>query len=132
MANRATEDERLSRLTAICLSFPEVIRNLRGDHADFRVRKKVFAYFLDNHHGDGIVSVCVKSSLGENVERARAMPELYYLPAYIGHQGWFGMRLDVGEIDWQEVETIVERSYRLAAPKTLAKLVGAAGSAENS
>ena len=48
-----------------------------GDHADLRVRKKVFAYFLNNHHGDGIVSVCIKSALGENVDRAGAQPGRY-------------------------------------------------------
>ena len=56
MIAKAAEDARLERLTALCLSLPEAERSLRGDHADFRVRKKVFAYFLNNHHGDGIVS----------------------------------------------------------------------------
>jgi hypothetical protein len=87
------------------------------------VRKKVFAYFLNNHHGDGIVSVCCKSARGENVDRANIAPERFYLPAYIGPRGWFGLRLDRGTIDWKEVENIVELSYCLAAPRTLARLV---------
>ena len=123
MAARQKEDRRLTRLTSLCLALPEAVRAVHGDHADFRVRKKVFAYFLDNHHGDGVVSVCVKSSLGENVDRARTHPGLYYLPAYIGVRGWFGMRLNSGTIDWAEVRNIVELSYCLAAPKSLAKLV---------
>jgi predicted DNA-binding protein (MmcQ/YjbR family) len=113
------EDLRLQRLTAICLALPDVAREIRGDHADFRVRKKVFAYFLNNHHGDQIVSVCVKSEMGENVDRTGARPDLYYLPAYIGKRGWFGMRLDRGTVNWAEVRNIVELSYGLAAPKTL-------------
>jgi len=116
-----SEDPRLRRLSAICLTLPETSREARGDHADFRVRKKVFAYFLANHHGDGIVSVCVKSALAENVDRAGREPERFYLPAYIGARGWFGMRLDRGTIDWDEVENIVGNSYRLAAPKVLVK-----------
>lgn len=119
----AREDPRLKRLTEICLALPETARALRGSHADFRVRKKVFAYFLDNHHGDGIVSLCVKSALGENVDRASREPERFYLPAYIGKQGWFGLRLDRGKIHWPEVENIVEGSYRLAAPKTLIRIL---------
>ena len=86
----------------------------------------MFAYFLDDHHGDGIVSVCVKSELGENVDRARRDPERYYLPAYIGPRGWFGLRLDRGRVDWREVASVVERSYRLTAPKTLAAKLDAA------
>ena len=117
------QDPRLTRLTKLCLALPEVTRATRGDHADFRVRKKVFAYFLNGHHGDGIVSVCCKSALGENVDRARREPERFYLPAYIGVRGWFGLRLDRGPIDWREIENILDLSYCLAAPKTLVKIV---------
>lgn len=113
------EDPRLARLTSACLALPEAVRALHGDYADFRVRKKVFAYFLDNHHGDGIVSVCLKSALGENLDRVRAQPELFYLPAYIGRMGWYGLRLDRGRIDWRFVGDLVLASYRLAAPRTL-------------
>ncbi len=67
------------------------------------------------------MSVCVKSQLGENVDRARLEPERFYLPAYIGPRGWFGMRLDRGRVRWREVAEIVERSYRLTAPKSLTK-----------
>jgi predicted DNA-binding protein (MmcQ/YjbR family) len=116
-----TEDRRLTRLTKLCLALPDAVRTVNGRHADFRVRKKVFAYFLDDHHGDGIVGVCCKSALGENVDRARREPELYYIPPYIGPRGWFGYRLDRDETDWREVENIVELSYRLVAPKTLVR-----------
>jgi|AGTN01.2.fsa_nt_gi hypothetical protein len=36
---------------------------------------------------------------------------------------WTGMRLDA-EFDWDEVATIVQRSYRLTAPKKLAVQLG--------
>ena len=111
-------------LTAICLALPAAECARSGDHATYRVRGKVFAYFLDDHHGDGIVSVCVKSELGENADRARLDPERFYLPAYIGSRGWFGMRLDRGRVVWREVRELVERSYRLAAPKTLLAKIG--------
>jgi len=111
----------LKKLAQICLALPETERSDAGDHADFRVRGKVFAYFLHNHHGDGIVSVCCKSALGENIDRASREPQRFYLPAYIGPRGWFGLRLDREAIDWSEVQNLVELSYALAAPKRLAK-----------
>jgi len=114
-------DPRLARLTALCLALPEAERELLGDHAAFRVRKRVFAYFLNNHHGDGIVSVCCRSAMGENVDRVSRDPYRFYMPAYIGPRGWFGLRLDRGRIDWKEVANVVELSYRLAAPKTLVR-----------
>jgi hypothetical protein len=94
MAVAKRADLRLERVSAICMKLPEVARKLSADHADFRVRGKVFAYFLDNHHGDGIVAVCCKTQLGENVDRVLREPKRYYLPAYIGPRGWFGLRLD--------------------------------------
>ena len=119
-------NEKRERVTAICRALPGAEREDQGDHAIYRVRGKVFAYFLDNHHGDGIVSVCVKSARGENVDRARLDPERFYLPAYIGPRGWFGMRLDRGRVPWREVEEIVEQSYRLTAPKSLRKKLDSA------
>jgi predicted DNA-binding protein (MmcQ/YjbR family) len=119
----AAEDLRLKKITQLCEALPEVVRAVHGDHADFRVRSRVFAYFLNNHHGDGIVSICCKSALGENVDRASSDPERFYLPAYIGARGWFGLRLDNGPIDWREVENILELSYCLMAPKSLAAAI---------
>ena len=65
------------------------------------------------------MSVCCRSQLGENIDRVSRAPDKYYLPAYIGPRGWFGLRLDRGPVNWSEVENIVENSYRLAAPKSL-------------
>ena len=124
--SRNKNEEKLARVSDLCLALPSAERALGGSHATFRVRGKVFAYFLDDHHGDGIVSICVKSELGENVDRARRDPERYYLPDYIGPRGWFGVRLDRGRVDWREVANVVERSYRLTAPKTLLAKLDAA------
>lgn len=120
------KSDKRERVTAICRSLPGAEQEDKGDHAIYRVRGKVFAYFLDNHHGDGVVSVCVKSARGENADRARLDPERFYLPAHIGPRGWFGMRLDRGRVRWREVEEVVEQSYRLTAPKAeIKKLDGA-------
>ena len=117
------EDPRLSKLTGICLGLPEATRTDSGRHASFLVRKKTFAWFLDDHHGDGIMSVCCKMGLGENEEIVRVDPKRFYLPAYMAHRGWVALRLDLGPVDWEEVTQLVAGSYSLIAPKKLAKLV---------
>jgi hypothetical protein len=81
--------------------------------------KKTFAYFLNDHHGDAIVSLCVKVVPGENSELIASDPECFYRPAYLGVNGWVGLRLDVDEIDWGEVAAFAANSYRLLAPKRL-------------
>jgi phosphoribosylglycinamide formyltransferase-1 len=119
----AGEDERLTQLAMICEAFPEVERERMGVHSRFVVRKKTFAYFLNDHHGDGIVSLCVKVVPGENSELIASDPERFYRPAYLGANGWVGLRLDTGDIDWDEVAAFAANSYRLIAPKRLAALL---------
>jgi hypothetical protein len=118
------EDPRLSRLTEICLGLPEATRELSLPHATFRVRKKTFAYYLDNHRGDeGIVGLACKAPAGENTALAADDPDHFYIPAYVGPRGWLGFRLDTGDVDWDEVEGLVTRSYLLTAPKRLGALL---------
>jgi len=114
------EDPRLARVTEIALSFPETARQLYGSHAQFLVRKKTFAYFLNNHHGDGIVGITGKALPGDNKALVEAQPKKFYLPAYIASRGWVALRLDVGKIDWEEVRELLLGSYLLVAPKRLA------------
>ena len=123
MAKRAREDPRLTRLTEIAKSLPEAARQVHGSHAAFLVRKKTFAYFLNNHHGDGIVAVTCKVLPGDNAALAAAQPDRFYLPAYIGSRGWVALRLDVGDIDWDEVAELMRGSYLLVAPKRLVERV---------
>jgi len=119
----AKEDPRLTRLTKICLVLPEATRTIMGRHAGFYVRKKTFSYFLNDHHVDGIVGINCKVLPGDNTALIAADPRRFYMPAYIGSKGWVGLRLDVGKIDWEEVEELVTHSYRLVAPKRLAAAV---------
>jgi phosphoribosylglycinamide formyltransferase-1 len=117
------EDPRLARLTKIALALPEVTREYRGSHAQFLVRKKTFAYFLHDHHGDGIVAVTCKVLPGDNNALVAASPGRFYLPSYIGSRGWVALRLDAEPVDWDEVSELLLGSYRLMAPKRLAALV---------
>ena len=122
-AKPAKEDARLVRLTKICLALPEAARDYNGQHAGFQVRKRTFAYFLYDHQGDGIVAVTCKVLPGDHKVLAASNPEKFYIPAYIGSKGWVALRLDRGEIDWDEVSELVIGSYRLVAPKGLAARV---------
>src|SRR5450755_2797261 len=92
------EDSRLTHVDKICLALPETTSQRHGSHAAFLVRKKTFAYYLDNHRGDGIVAVTCKVAPGDNQLLAKAQPERFYLPAYIASRGWIALRLDRAEI----------------------------------
>lgn len=109
----------LARLSGICSELPEAERELAGAHAKFTVRRRTFAYFLDDHHGDGIVGVVCKAPGGMAEGVVGADPR-YYAPAYLGPRGWIGLRLDTVTVDWDAVGGLVADSYLLVAPKRLA------------
>jgi predicted DNA-binding protein (MmcQ/YjbR family) len=123
LPEHSTEDPRLARLTEIALTLPETSRRLYSSHAQFLVRKKPFAYFLDNHHGDGIVGLACKVMPGENSALIASQPRRFYPPAYLASRGWVALRLDTGRIDWTEVRDLLIGSYLLTAPKRLAGLL---------
>ena len=76
-------DSRLTQVEKIALALPEAATKRLGTHASFSVRKKTFAYYLDNHHGDGIVAVTCKVAPGDNRLLAQSQPARFYLPSYL-------------------------------------------------
>jgi hypothetical protein len=83
------------------------------------VRRKTFAYYLNDHHGDGRVCICCKSSPARQRELISRAPDRYFFPAYLGSKGWVSLRLDLPRIGWDEVFECVIEAYRLQAPRRL-------------
>jgi hypothetical protein len=110
MSKKITE-----HLRAICLALPEATEKEAWGDPTFRVRDKIFAM---EKRGDGRVSVWLKAPEGFQRMIVEADPDLYFVPPYVGHKGWIGIRLD-DRPDWQDVCRLIERSYRLVAPKRL-------------
>jgi hypothetical protein len=109
----------LTRVREICLALPEVTERLSHSAPTFFVRgKKTFVMFHDDHHGDGILGLWCAAAPGVQEELVRTEPDRFYRPAYVGHRGWIGVRLDV-DPDWDEVAVICADAYRCVAPKTL-------------
>lgn len=107
------------RLRMICLALPESSEKEAWEHPTYRVRDKIFAM---EAMGDGRISLWCKAPEGIQTVLVGADPERFFVPPYVGHKGWIGVRLDDGP-DWDEVARLVRRSYRMTAPKRLATLV---------
>ncbi|HEY6118673.1 MAG TPA: MmcQ/YjbR family DNA-binding protein [Pyrinomonadaceae bacterium] len=115
---------RRQQLVEVCLTLPEVTQEIVGDeHIAFRVRKKIFAYYLFDHHGDGIIAFCCKSSLSEQRRLIRDDPECFFVPAYLGARGWIAIRLDLDSVDWDTVRELARQAFQSIAPRKLAALV---------
>lgn len=112
----------LSNLRAICLALPETAeKESWGDTPTFRVRDKIFAmYSLD--HRDGRPSMWCKAPPGAQEALVGSDSERFFVPPYVGHNGWIGVRFD-GAVDWDEVTELVAESYSMTAPKRLAALL---------
>jgi predicted DNA-binding protein (MmcQ/YjbR family) len=106
----------LRRLRAICRALPESQELETWGQATFRVRHKIFCMHVGGTHGSG---VWCKAPPGSQAILVGADPRRFFVPPYVGHRGWIGMRLDES-VDWSEVAKLLERSYRLTAPKKLA------------
>ena len=114
------------RLTAICLALPEAVSDEgHPPHRSFRIGKKNFAWYVENEHDDGRIAVIVRVPPGENAELVAADAERFALPKYVARHGWVSYFLDLAHrpVDWDEVTELVTDSYRIQAPKRLARLL---------
>jgi hypothetical protein len=84
---------------------------------------KKFAYVSVDHRGDGKIALLVKiSGVEEQTMLIDSDADCYYRPAYFG-DGWVGIRLDLGDTDWDHINDWVAKSWRAVAPKKLSKLM---------
>ena len=122
-------DRALARLREICLALPETSERPSHGAPTFFVRgKRAFLMVLTNHHGDGRFAIWCAAAAGMQEMLVEADPERFFVPPYVGHRGWLGIRLD-RDIHWDELTGIAEDAYADVAP---AKLVEAARLRERS
>ncbi len=118
-----TPEQVLAKLRGICLALPETSERPSHGAPTFFIReKRSFLMVLTNHHGDGRFAIWCAAPEGMQRMLVDADGERFFVPPYVGHRGWVGLRLDRG-IHWDELEGIVEDAYAEVAP---AKLVEAA------
>jgi hypothetical protein len=119
-------DDPLERLRGLCLALPETTERLSHGEPTWFVRdKKTFVSYADHHHDDRVGFWCAAPP-GAQEALVGSAPERYFVPPYVGHRGWLGVRLDV-PVSWDEIAELVEDAYRVVAPKRLVAELDAAG-----
>lgn len=116
----------LDHLRTLCLAQPCAAEKLSHGMPVFFIEKgKIFAWYSENHHGNGITAVLVKTSgADEQAMLVENEPDLFYRPAYLAPSGWIGMRLDTGDTDWDRIEGRIEQSWAYAATPKLREQFG--------
>ena len=109
------------RIRSLCLSFPGTSeRESHGAPSFFIDGKKCFAQYRVNHHGDGRIALWCAAPPGMQSVLTASDPDRYFIPPYVGHLGWLGLRLDRGA-EWDEIAGALENAYLSKAPKKYRK-----------
>ena len=118
----------VARVRERAMTHPEAEETLSHGMPCFGIIKgKKFAYVSMDHHGDGKTALLVKiSGAEEQAMLIESNPMRYYRPAYFG-DGWVGIRLDLGDTDWDHIGEWLSKSWRAVAPKKLMRLMDVAG-----
>ncbi len=122
-------DYWLARVRERAMALPEADEIVSHGMPCFGIVKgKKFAYFTHDHHGDGRTALLVKiSGLDEQQHLIEQDDARYFRPAYFG-DGWIGIRLDLGDNDWDAIGDWLAKSWRAIAPKKLTLLMDVADS----
>lgn len=111
--------DTLARVRALCLGFPETTERQSHGSPAFFVRDKVaFVMYLDDHHGDGRLALWCAAGPGAQDILVTSDPRRFFVPPYVGHRGWVGIRIDLAA-PWDTVTDVVEEAYRAVAPRRL-------------
>src|SRR3954447_8677624 len=101
----------LVKVRTIALELPETSERPSHGAPTFFVReKRAFLMILTDHHGDGRFAIWCAAPTGLQTMLVEADPERFFVPPYVGHRGWLGVRLDRA-LDWDELAGIVEDAY---------------------
>lgn len=113
--------QALERVRKLCLALPGVTERISNGAPSFFIeQKRMFVAFHDDHHGDGRLGLWCAAPPGAQDMLVNAAPASYYVPAYVGHLGWVGLRLDTG-VSWDEVSGVIEDAWLMRAPRRLAQ-----------
>ena len=110
----------LERVREACLALPEVTERLSHGAPSFFVRdRRCFVMVMDDHHGDGRFALWCAAPEGMQHALVAGAPDSYFVPPYVGHRGWIGVRLDRA-LPWDEVTGAIEDAWVEVAPRRLA------------
>ncbi|HRQ42277.1 MAG TPA: MmcQ/YjbR family DNA-binding protein [Chloroflexota bacterium] len=114
-------EKQLARVRHICDALPETTEKLSHGEPTFFVRKRVFAMFANNHHGDGRIAVWLPAPPGIQEMLITSSPETYFKPPYVGVRGWIGIVLPT--IGDEDLAFHIRDGWYQVAPKKLQAIV---------
>src|SRR3954447_12551156 len=99
-----------------CLSIDGVTEKLSHGSPSFFARGTAsrsgpcFVMCMDDHHGDGILGLWIAAPPGAQQAVVARDPETFFVPPYVGHRGWLGVRLD-RSLSRDELVDLLDEAY---------------------
>lgn len=106
-------DEHLWRVRRLCAALPDTEEKVSHGAPAFFAGQRLYAMFLNNHHGDGHVAVWAAAPEGHQPMLIHLSPEKYFRPPYVGVKGWIGIEL--AQVDDDELAGRLAEAWRLVA-----------------
>ena len=128
VSREASPDFLIAQVRGSAMSLPEAEETLSHGMPCFGIIKgKKFAYVSSDHHSDGKTALLVKiSGVEEQAQLIDMDPDRYYRPPYFG-DSWIGIRLDLGDTDWDHIGEWLSKSWRAIAPRKLTAMMDLVG-----
>src|SRR5689334_14255881 len=123
---RRKDSKVLARVRRACLALPDTMEKIAWGSPTFRVGGRIFVMFVDDHHGDGRVALWCNAPDGALEALVGSDPENFFVPPYVGCNGWVGVRLD-RSLPWSAVATRIEVAHRVTAERGRPRRGGGSG-----
>jgi hypothetical protein len=107
--------ELIDRVRRVALALPGTTEKLSHGEPSF-FRGRMYVTTDNDHHGSGHVAIWCRAETGVQPAFVDASPEHFFVPPYVGTQGWIGVRLDSG-LEWPIIARFIEQAWQEAARK---------------
>lgn len=106
----------MQRIRPIAFELPGVVERLsHGSPTFFTAEGRMGRTFASVHDEREWYEgrLCLWAAGPRELQEAlvRGGPERFFVPPYVGHRGWVGLRLDLPIVDWDEVAGVIEDAH---------------------
>jgi hypothetical protein len=105
----------IDRVRKAALALPGTTEKISHGEPSF-FRGRMFITVDNHHHGSDHLAIWCRAEAGVQQAFVEASPEHFFVPPYVGHQGWIGVCLDT-DLEWSVIARFVEEAWKEAAPK---------------
>jgi hypothetical protein len=109
-------ERAMQRIRPVALALPGVVERVSHGSPTFFTadgrKGRTFASVHDEREWyEG--RLCLWAACDKELQEALVSggPERFFVPPYVGVRGWIGLRLDLEEVDWDEVAGVVEDAH---------------------